>query len=58
MTFSDPNRPDVPKADSGEVAEELVRLGIITVPATYFEWGGYRYSNAHDAIAAARRAPR
>jgi hypothetical protein len=23
-----------------------------------YEWGGYRYSNASDAIAAARRSPK
>lgn len=37
---------------------ELDRLGITAVPMTVFEWGGYRYSNAGDAIAAARRAAR
>ena len=35
---------------------ELKRLGIQRVPAEVFLWGGYRYSNARDAIAAARRA--
>lgn len=34
---------------------ELERLGIQRVPAEVFLWGGYRYSNARDAIAAARR---
>jgi hypothetical protein len=35
---------------------ELKRLGIQRVPMEIFLWGGYRYSNARDAIAAARRA--
>jgi hypothetical protein len=35
---------------------ELDHYGIERVPADVFLWGGYRYSNARDAIAAARRA--
>ena len=42
------NRDDVPAA-------ELERYGIERVPADVFLWGGYRYSNARDALAAARR---
>jgi hypothetical protein len=34
---------------------ELTRLGIERVHSEIFHWGGYRYSNARDAIAAARR---
>jgi hypothetical protein len=34
---------------------ELDRYGIERVPADAFLRGGYRYSNARDAIAAARR---
>jgi hypothetical protein len=34
---------------------ELDRLGIGRVPADIFLWGGYRYSNARDAVAAAKR---
>ena len=34
---------------------ELDRHGIERVPADVYLWGGYRYSNARDAIAAARR---
>jgi len=41
-------------ADKVEQAE-LDRLGISRVPADVFLWGGYRYSNARDAVAAARR---
>lgn len=33
----------------------LARYGITAVPLTCFEWGGYRYTNSRDAIAAARR---
>jgi hypothetical protein len=35
---------------------ELARLGIERVQTESFLWSGYRYSNARDAIAAARRA--
>jgi hypothetical protein len=34
---------------------ELARLGIECVKSDSFRWGGYRYSNARDAIAAAKR---
>jgi hypothetical protein len=34
---------------------ELDRYGIQCVPADMFLWGGYRYSNARDALAAAKR---
>lgn len=34
---------------------ELDRYGIERVPADHFVWGGYHYSNARDAIAAAKR---
>jgi hypothetical protein len=34
---------------------ELDRYGIKRVPADVFLWGGYRYSTARDAIAAAKR---
>ena len=35
--------------------QELVRLGITSHVHTSYEWYGYRYSNASDAIAAAKR---
>ena len=35
---------------------ELDRYGIRRVPADAFLWGGYRYSNARDALAAAKRS--
>jgi hypothetical protein len=34
---------------------ELDRYGIVRVPAETFLWGGYKYSNARDALAAAKR---
>jgi len=34
---------------------ELDRYGIERVPADVYLWGGYRYSNLSDAIAAAKR---
>ena len=37
------------------VQAELDRYGIQRVPADVYLWAGYRYSNARDAIAAARR---
>lgn len=36
-------------------AEELKRFGVERVPADVFLWGGYRYSHARDALAAAMR---
>jgi hypothetical protein len=35
--------------------KELDRYGIQRVPSDTFVWGGYRYSNARDALAAAKR---
>ena len=37
---------------------ELLRLGIERVQTESFRWGGYRYTNASDAIAAAKRGKR
>jgi hypothetical protein len=34
---------------------ELDRYGIQRIPTDIFVWGGYRYSNARDALAAAKR---
>ena len=36
--------------------EELVRLGIERVSVETYRFGGYRYTNLTDALAAARRA--
>lgn len=39
-----------------EVSEaDLARYGIERAPVDVFLWGGYRYSNARDALAAAKR---
>jgi hypothetical protein len=35
---------------------ELEKYGIVTVPLQVFLWGGYRYTNARVALAAAKRA--
>lgn len=36
---------------------EMKRYGITQVPAHFYEYGGYRYTNVKDAIAEARRHP-
>lgn len=43
-----------PASAFGEAAE-LARHGIVSIPITVFEWGGYRYTHGRDAIAAAKR---
>jgi hypothetical protein len=43
-----------PDPDFGEA--ELKRYGIERVPADLFVWQGYRYTQAHDALAAAMRS--
>jgi hypothetical protein len=45
----------MPERDKVDQAE-LDRYGIERVPADIFLWGGYRYSNARDAVAAAKRS--
>jgi len=37
---------------------ELKRHGVVPVQLIMFDWGCYRYSNARDAIAAAKRRSR
>ena len=39
-----------------DLQHELELYGIAPVQLTVFDWGGYRYTNASDAIAAAKRA--
>jgi hypothetical protein len=34
---------------------ELKKYGITPVQLTVFDWGSYRYTNAKDAVAAAKR---
>lgn len=44
------------RSDRDEVSQaELDQFGIERVPADAFLWGGYRYSSARDALAAAKR---
>ena len=38
-----------------DLQSELKRYGITPVQLTVYDWGGYRYSNSRDAIAAAKR---
>ena len=51
--IAEPNSPVSP-ADDG-LGEQLEEYGIVTVPSATYEWGGYRYTNVRDAIAAAKR---
>ena len=48
----------VPRQSVEEVLRDLEQYGITSRQSTIYEWGGYRYSNSGDAIAAARRAAR
>lgn len=48
------NGPVSRELDQFEEAE-LARLGVKRVAVQTFHWGGFRYSNARDAIAAAKR---
>ena len=41
-----------------DLERDLAKFGIVSVPTTFFQWGGFRYTNAHDAIAAAKRGAR
>ena len=42
-------------AGSPEICAELDRYDVAVILQAVYEWGGYRYSNASDAIAAAKR---
>ena len=46
---------DSEKLSEAEQSDLLARYGITPVTSTSYEWGGYRYTNAHDALAAAKR---
>ena len=48
--------PPEAQARAAGAQDELTALGITWVQTKTFEWGGYRYTNAQDAIAAAKRA--
>jgi len=49
---------EAPMKDNHIDDAELTRLGIERVQTEAFLWGGYRYSNLSDAVAAARRTPK
>ena len=57
---SEPHQAARPDRDplAKESAAELERYGVVSVQVTSYEWGGYRYSNAADALAAAKRGAR
>jgi len=38
-----------------DLQSELKKYGITPVQLTVFDWGGYRYTNSRDAIAAAKQ---
>ena len=52
-----PQRP-TSEPTSADANSELARFGIVARQHTTYEWNGFRYSNASDAIAAAKRAAR
>ena len=45
-------RPSIIEA---EIGHKLATLGITAISRAVYEWSGYRYTNAMDAIAAAER---
>lgn len=47
-----------PSTLEAEIGDKLAAHGIIVIPLTVYEWSGYRYTNAKDAIAAAERNTR
>ena len=44
-----------PQKSAATQADLLAHYGVSEVPLVSYEWGGFRYTNAHDAIAAAKR---
>ena len=52
------NRPESEPAAVDAQSTELAQFGIISRQHTVYEWNGFRYSSASDAIAAAKRAGR
>lgn len=48
-------RPPHALAGSPGMCAELDRYDVAVVPQAVYEWGGYRYTNPSDAIAAAKR---
>jgi hypothetical protein len=49
------SQPSHALAGSPSTCAELDRYDIAVVLQAVYEWGGYRYTNASDAIAAAKR---
>jgi hypothetical protein len=39
-----------------DMGAQLERYGIVSRTVAIYEWGGFRYTNASDAVAAAKRA--
>lgn len=48
-----PRRPS--QEEDNELHKELERYGVKPVQLAVFDWGGYRYTSASDALAAAKR---
>lgn len=44
-------------ASAAEMDAQMQQYGIVRVPADFFEYGGYRYTNLKDAVAEAQRHP-
>ena len=44
-----------PSTIEAAIGHKLAAHGITAIPLTVYEWSGYRYTNARDAIAAAER---
>lgn len=55
--MSSSTSPEPTHIAESETDAEMKRYGIIQVPAHFYEFGGYRYTNVKDAIAEARRHP-
>jgi hypothetical protein len=50
-----PHEPLAPQQSAVTQTDLLTLYGIKAVPSLSYEWGGYRYTNATDAISAAKR---
>lgn len=44
-----------PSTGGVDIGQKLAAHGIAAISLTVYEWSGYRYTNAKDAIAAAER---
>ena len=47
-----------PSTIEAEIGHKLAAHGITAIPLSGYEWSGYRYTNAEDAIAVAGRSIR